>query len=85
MCLHISHILLGAEQRAELFREAAKKAPGSHHINTNTSVVANPQTTWGISILYGIIGFVSWSGLASLIGRFSSSPARDNRLPSYEF
>lgn len=44
--------------------------------------LANPQTSWGISILNGIVGFIAWSGLATWFQARSTSEIVD--LPEYE-
>jgi hypothetical protein len=43
---------------------------------------ANPQTKWGIPILNGVVSFISWSGLAILLGKFLSPPVEDKSLPT---
>ena len=45
--------------------------------------LANPQTEWGIAILNNVLAFVSWTGLASLLGRFGGPPADTIQLPEY--
>lgn len=47
--------------------------------------IVNPQTWWGIKILNTIVGFVGWSGIATLVGKWSGLPAEDKSLPEYVF
>lgn len=47
--------------------------------------LANPQTWWGIKILNTVVGFVGWSGIAKLLGKWSGPPAVDKSLPEYVF
>jgi len=44
--------------------------------------IANPQTQFGINILNGVLGFITWSGLATAFGRFMIS--RPETLKTYE-
>lgn len=48
--------------------------------------IANPQTQWGISILYGIVGFVSWSRIPAVFSRVSKilPKGKSLQLPDYE-
>ena len=57
--------------------KAQKLPPGA-------PAIANPETAWGIGILYAVLGFVSWSGLPALLGRFGGPPADGIVLPAYE-
>ena len=43
--------------------------------------VVHPETAWGISVLYWILAFLSWSGLMKLV---VSPPANAIVLPQYE-
>ena len=58
--------------------KAQKLPPGA-------PAIANPETAWGIGVLNGVLGFVSWSGLPGLLGRFAGPSAVDGiLLPEYE-
>lgn len=46
--------------------------------------IANPETAWGISVMNGVLGFVSWSGLPGLLGRFGGPSPDGFVLPEYE-
>ena len=46
--------------------------------------IANPETAWGISVMNAVLGFVSWSGLPGLLGRFAGPEADGFVLPEYE-
>lgn len=65
------------DEKVRPFVDKAQKippgAPGLFH----------PQTKWQVSLLQSIVGFVSWSGLASLLGKLSSPPTEDKSLPLY--
>jgi hypothetical protein len=71
------------EQKMKPFVTKAQSLP------PGAPAILNPQTAWGITILNGIVGFVSWSGLASGISavanRFVGSEKDDKRLPLYAF
>lgn len=45
--------------------------------------IAHPETTWGVWLFHLVVGFVSWSGLASLFG--GEPPATGMDLPEYTF
>ncbi|KAF6236390.1 hypothetical protein HO173_005482 [Letharia columbiana] len=46
--------------------------------------IANSETAWGISVMNRLLGFVSWNGLESLLGRFGGPPADAIVLPGHE-
>lgn len=46
--------------------------------------ILNPQTKWGIAALNCFLGFISRSGLTTLLDKFSSPPAEDESFPMYE-
>ncbi|ESZ92011.1 hypothetical protein SBOR_7603 [Sclerotinia borealis F-4128] len=50
------------EERMRPFVEGVQKLP------PGAPGILNPQTEWGIRVLYGILGFVSWTGVATLLG-----------------
>lgn len=54
--------------------KAQKLLPGAPKI-------VHPETAWGISVLYWIVAFLSWSGLMKLV---ASPPANAIVLPQYE-
>lgn len=65
------------ETRMRPFVEKAQKlAPGAPGM-------ANPQTQWGISILYFLLGLVAWIRLDKLMGSSFSPPATAMDLPEY--
>ena len=47
--------------------------------------IANPQTEWGISVLHGVVGFVSWSGLPKIFSKVSSFLPEGKSLPLPEY
>lgn len=57
--------------------KAQKLPPGA-------PAIANPETAWGIGVLNAVLGFVSWSGLPGLLGRFGGPPADGIVLPEYD-
>ncbi len=71
------------EQKMKPFVTKAQSLP------PGAPAILNPQTAWGITILNGIVGFVSWSGLANGISavanRFAGPEKEDKRLPLYAF
>lgn len=58
--------------------KAQKLAPG-------TPWLANPETSWGISMFNGFLGFVTWSGIAAVMGKFAGPPVHGINLPQYDF
>ena len=58
--------------------KAQKLAPG-------VPAMVYPQTTWGLMILRGVLGFMGWSGLPALFQKFAGSSAEDHKLPEYGF
>lgn len=46
------------EERMRPFVESVQKLP------PGAPGIVNPQTEWGIRALYGVLGFVSWTGIA---------------------
>ena len=56
--------------------KAQKLAPGA-------PAMANPQTQWGISILYFLLGLVAWIRLDKIMGASFSPPATAMDLPDY--
>ena len=47
--------------------------------------IANPQTEWGINILYGVLSFADKSGLAKLVGMLGwGSKSEGITLPEYQ-
>ncbi|KAG4428271.1 hypothetical protein IFR05_016247 [Cadophora sp. M221] len=67
------------EENLKPYVERAQKLP------PGAPAIANPQTRWGISILRGIVGLISWSGATKLFDKFSSPSAEDQKLTVYEF
>ncbi|KAK9762723.1 hypothetical protein K7432_011275 [Basidiobolus ranarum] len=64
----------------EIFRPYVEKA---QKIPLGVPKVANPQTSFGISLVHAFVGFVSWSGLAKVFGD-DTNPAEDwPEMPSY--
>lgn len=57
--------------------KAQKLIPGAPHL-------ANPETAWGIWIMNSILGFVSWTGLTTILGRYAGPPVDAIVLPEYE-
>ena len=58
--------------------KAQKLIPGAPHL-------ANPETAWGIWVMYSILGLVSWTtGLQAFLGRFAGPPVDAIVLPDYE-
>ena len=56
----------GYERLMRPYVDKAQKLP------PGAPAIANPETAWGISVLNGVLGFVSWSGLpgwGGLVGR----------------
>ncbi len=68
----------GYERLMRPYVDKAQKLP------PGAPAIANPETAWGISVLNGVLGFVSWSGLPGLLGRFGGPPADGIVLPEYE-
>ena len=68
----------GYESIMRPFVDKAQKLP------PGAPAIANPETAWGISVLNGVLGFVSWSGLPGLLGRFEGPSADGFTLPEYE-
>ncbi|CAK4031791.1 related to salicylate 1-monooxygenase [Lecanosticta acicola] len=67
------------ETRMRAFVATAQKlAPGAPSM-------ANPQTQWGIWILYLFLGLVAWTGIMEKMGASFSPPAKAMELPEYEF
>jgi 2-polyprenyl-6-methoxyphenol hydroxylase-like FAD-dependent oxidoreductase len=56
---------------------AQKLAPGVPH-------VINPETAWGIWIMYWFLSFVCWTGLPAVLGRYAGPPVGGIVLPEYE-
>ncbi|KAG4423996.1 hypothetical protein IFR04_002838 [Cadophora malorum] len=69
----------GYEENLRPYVEKAQKLP------PGAPAIANPQTKWGIAILRGLVGFVSWSGATKLFDKMSSPPAQDDELTVYDF
>ncbi|KAH7336303.1 hypothetical protein BKA65DRAFT_563306 [Rhexocercosporidium sp. MPI-PUGE-AT-0058] len=69
----------GYEENLRSYIEKAQKLP------PGAPAFANPQTKLGISILRGIVGFISWSGATKLFDMFSSPSAHDDELTVYDF
>ena len=67
------------ESKMRPFVEKAQKLmPG-------TPWLANPETAWGTWIFNLYLGFVSWSGIAGVMGRRAGPPVWGIELPVYEF
>ncbi|EME46001.1 hypothetical protein DOTSEDRAFT_147855 [Dothistroma septosporum NZE10] len=67
------------EQRMRKFVDVAQKlAPGAPSL-------ANPDTIWGIRILYSFLGFVAWSGILGWFGASFNPPSTAIELPEYQF
>lgn len=65
------------ETRLKPFIEKAQKlAPGAPSM-------ANPQTQWGIRLLYSFLAFISWSGILKWMGASFNPPAKWIDLPEY--
>ncbi|KAB8293798.1 hypothetical protein EYC80_009281 [Monilinia laxa] len=47
--------------------------------------ILNPQTEWGIRVLYGILGFVSWTRVATLLGPWLVGGGKEESLMEYEW
>lgn len=45
--------------------------------------ILNPQTEWGIRVLYGILGFVSWTRVATLLGPWFLGGGKEESLVEY--
>jgi 2-polyprenyl-6-methoxyphenol hydroxylase-like FAD-dependent oxidoreductase len=58
--------------------KAQKLPPGA-------PAVLNPQTAWGITVLYGVLGLAYRSGLVGLIGKLSSPKSEDVQLVDYRY
>ncbi|KAK0109705.1 hypothetical protein ONS95_002384 [Cadophora gregata] len=69
----------GYEENLRPYIEKAQNLP------PGAPAIANPQTKWGLAILRGIVGFVSWSGATKIFDNFSSPAAEDDKLTVYEF
>ncbi|KUJ23171.1 FAD/NAD(P)-binding domain-containing protein [Mollisia scopiformis] len=70
----------GYEERMRGYVDKAQKLP------PGAPGFANPQTRIGISILNGVLGFVSWSGLATLFSKLSLGATKErDDLPEYAF
>ena len=67
--------LAGYEKKMKPFVVKAQSLP------PGAPAVANPQTKWGISVLYGVIGFASWSRIAKLFSKVSKLFPEDKSLP----
>lgn len=69
------------EERMRPFVESVQKLP------PGAPGILNPQSEWGIRVLYGILGFVSWSGIATLLGKWFSAEWKDDddTLVKYEW
>lgn len=66
------------EKRMKKFIGVAQKlAPGAPSM-------ANPQTSWGITVLHLFLGFVAWTGILSWMGASFNPPAKAMDLPQYE-
>lgn len=68
----------GYESLVRPYVDKAQKLP------PGAPAIANPETAWGIGVLNAVLGFVSWSGLPALLGRFGGPPADGIVLPEYE-
>ncbi|KAK4626339.1 FAD-dependent monooxygenase asL4 [Fulvia fulva] len=67
------------EERMRKFVDIAQKlAPGAPSL-------ANPDTAWGIKILYTFLGFVAWTGILGWFGASFNPPATAIELPGYQF
>ena len=61
-----------------LVRKAQALPPGAPKI-------LNPDSEWGLKVMHGVLGFVSWSGIASLVAKYGGPPAGAIDLPKYQF
>lgn len=65
------------EDKLRPFLEVAQKlAPG-------TPGLANPDTFWGIRLLYCFLGFIAWSKFYKLLGSSVNPPSQAMKLPNY--
>lgn len=65
------------ERRMRPFVQTAQKlAPGAPRM-------ANPASSWGITFMYGFLGFVAWSGLDKMMGASVNPPSEAMDLPDY--
>ena len=77
--LTMENALANYEQIFRPYAENAQKLP------PGAPAIANPETAWGIWIFHGILGFVSKTGLASLMGKLSASLSKETfELPLYK-
>ena len=58
--------------------KAQKLAPG-------VPAMIYPQTTWGLMLLRGLVGFIGWSRLPTILQKFSGPSGGDDKLPEYGF
>lgn len=75
----IKKALLKYEEILRPYMEKAQKLP------PGAPDILNPETEWGIWLLHTVLGFVTKTGLAGLLGRLSASTSKEAfELPEYE-
>ncbi|KAF7858892.1 hypothetical protein EAF04_008933 [Stromatinia cepivora] len=68
------------EEKMRPFVEGVQKLP------PGAPGIINPQTEWGVRVLYGVLGVLSWTRVASLLGRwFGGDGKEEDALVRYEW
>lgn len=76
-CSDLPTALKQYEDKLRPFIQVAQQlAPG-------TPGAANPETSWGISLLYYFLGFIAWTKFYKLLGSSVNPPSKAMDLPNY--
>ncbi|QSZ36163.1 hypothetical protein DSL72_007288 [Monilinia vaccinii-corymbosi] len=67
------------EERMRPVVESAQKLP------PGAPGILNPQTEWGIRVLHAVLGIISWTRVATLMGRWLWDDVREEDLLAYEW